>query len=155
MTPPDPGLRQQRGVRSILRIGGPILLGIGLLLTVGGMASFFSAFGSFAMPTNFWMAFVGLPLIAVGAGMTKIGYLGPATRYVAGEVTPTIRDTLGALGIGSHGQTCASCGAANDAGARFCDSCGGALSAQCRSCGAANDADARFCDGCGAPLAAT
>jgi hypothetical protein len=154
MTRPDPSLRQQRGVRSALRVIGPLLLGIGLLLTIGGMASFFSAFGSFGMPTDFWMAFVGLPLMGVGWGITRFAYLGPATRYVAGEVTPTIRDTLGALGIGSARQTCAACGAENDSTARFCDSCGGALSAQCRSCGATNDADARFCDGCGAPLAA-
>ena len=100
MTQPDPGLRGQRSIRSFLRVGGPVLLVIGLVLTIAGLASFFSAFGSFeGMPGNFWMAFVGLPLVAVGASMTKIGYLGPATRYVAGEVTPTIRDTLGALGV--------------------------------------------------------
>jgi hypothetical protein len=155
MTRPDPSLDQQANVRSFLRIGGPILLVIGLLLTLAGMASFFSAFGTFgAMPTNFWMAFIGLPLTAIGAAMTKAGYLGPATRYVAGEVTPTIRDTLGSLGIGGSVQACASCGAENDADSRFCDSCGKPLSRACASCGAENDADARFCDGCGQPLTA-
>jgi hypothetical protein len=106
------------------------VLGVGLLLTLGGMISFFSAFGSFAgPPQDFWMAFIGLPLIAVGAAMTKAGYLGPATRYVAGEVTPTIRDTLGALGIGPSLTACASCGAQNDADAAFCDGCGKPLTA--------------------------
>jgi Double zinc ribbon len=154
MTRPDPSLRGQRSVRTFLRVGGPILLAIGLLLTIAGMVSFFSAFGSFDMPSNFWMAFIGLPLIAVGAAMTRIGYLGPATRYVAGEVTPTIRDTLGALGITSATVACPTCGASNDADARFCDSCGKPLSARCASCGAANDPDARFCDACGAALPA-
>jgi Double zinc ribbon len=154
MTRPDPSLRQQSGVRSFLRIGGPIILGIGLLLTIAGMASFFAAFGSFGMPQNFWMAFVGLPLIAVGGAMTKVGYLGPATRYVAGEVTPALRDTLGALGIGSGARACAACGAENDADSRFCDACGKPLSRACASCGAGNDADARFCDGCGSPMPA-
>jgi hypothetical protein len=130
MTRPDPSLQQQSGVRSFLRIGGPILLGVGLLLTIAGMVSFFSAFGSFgAMPDNFWMAFIGLPLMAIGAAMTKAGYLGPATRYVAGEVTPAIRDTLGALGIGGTPRICAACGAENDGDSRFCDGCGRPMTA--------------------------
>ena len=154
MTRPDPSLRQQSGVRSFLRIGGPIVLGIGLLLTLGGLISFFSAFGSFGPPQNFWMAFLGLPLVAIGAAMTKAGYLGPASRYLAGEVTPTIRDTLGALGLGSTARVCVSCGAENDGDSRFCDACGKPLALPCASCGAQNDADARFCDGCGSPLGA-
>ncbi len=157
MTRPEPGPRDQHGVRSFLRVGGPILLGIGLILTIAGLASFFAAFGSFGsfgsfgVPSNFWMAFIGLPLIGIGASMTWIGYLGPATRYVAGELTPTLRDTLGSLGL-SSGTKCPSCGAANDRDARFCDACGHALSATCHSCGAANHAGARFCDSCGAAL---
>jgi hypothetical protein len=129
-------------------------LGIGLLLTFGGMASFFSAFGSFEAPDNFWMAFIGLPLMGIGGTMTKIGYLGPATRYVAGEVTSPLRDTLGALGIGASARVCAACGAQNDADSRFCDACGKPLKQPCQSCGAENDADARFCDACGKPVAA-
>ncbi len=153
MTRPDPSLEHQRSVRSALRIGGPILLVVGLLLTLAGMTSFFSAFGSFgAMPTDFWMAFIGLPLIAIGAAVTKFGYLGPATRYVAGEVTPAVRDTLGALGIGSAGARCASCGAENDGDAQFCDGCGRPLDRTCPACGAKNDGDAQICDGCGRPL---
>jgi predicted nucleic acid-binding Zn ribbon protein len=151
MTRPESGPRDQHGVRSFLRVGGPILLGIGLILTIAGLASFFAAFGSFGVPSNFWMAFVGMPLIGIGASMTWIGYLGPATRYVAGELTPTLRDTLGSLGL-SSGTKCPACGAANDRDARFCDACGHALSAACPSCGAANHAGARFCDSCGAAL---
>lgn len=45
---------------------------------------------------------------------------------------------------------CASCGATNPAGSRFCNQCGTALG--CPSCGAANPADARFCGQCGADL---
>jgi len=156
MTRPDPSLREQNTIRTLLRIGGPILLGIGLVLAIAGFVSFFSAFGnpSGGMPTNFWMAFIGLPLVALGGNMVRAGYLGPASRYVAGEVTPTIRDTLGALGVGEQRIVCASCGTENDANAAFCDSCGKPLSRTCASCGAANDADARFCDSCGRPLPA-
>jgi len=52
-------------------------------------------------------------------------------------------------------MTCASCGRANRAGARFCSGCGQSLAPRCPSCGAENAADARFCDACGAALAAT
>ena len=88
------------------------------------------------------------------ASLTRAGFLGPASRYVAGEVTPTIRDTMGALGIGGELTVCASCGTENDANAKFCDGCGKPLNRTCASCGAENDANARFCDGCGHPLPA-
>jgi hypothetical protein len=127
MTRPDPSLPQQTSVRSFLRIGGAVIAVIGLILTVGGLIDFFSAFGSFEPPRNFWMAFIGLPLMMVGGAMLKAGYLGPATRYVAGEVTPVLRDTLGALGIGEQQRACERCGAGNDADASFCDACGRAL----------------------------
>ena len=154
MTRPDPSLQQQASLRTALRIVGPILLGIGVLFTIGGLASFFSAFGTFEPPQNFWMAFIGLPLIGIGGSITKFAYLGPATRYVAGEVTPTIRDALGALGIGAAEKVCPACGHHNDADSRFCNSCGKPLNRACPSCGADNGADATFCDGCGAPLPA-
>ncbi len=49
---------------------------------------------------------------------------------------------------------CANCGTTNDAGAKFCDECGAALSAGCPSCGATNKPGAKFCKECGTPLAA-
>jgi ribosomal protein L40E len=153
MNRPDPSLPQQAGVRSFLRVGGVVLVIVGGLLTLGGLASFFSAFGSFgAAPTNFWMAFIGLPMLAIGAAMLRAGYLGPASRYVAGEVTPVLRDSLGALGAGPERRLCAACGAENDADAGFCDRCGQPLSRRCAACGANNDVDAGFCDSCGAAL---
>lgn len=121
MTRPDPSLQQQAAVRTVLRIAGPVMVAIGLLLTVVAFADFFSTVDdpSLGMPTNFWMGFIGLPLLAIGAAISRAAYLGPASRYVAGEVTPTIRDTLGALGIGAQRRVCASCGAENDAKAAF------------------------------------
>lgn len=122
MNRPTP--RQPRRTRSTLRVVGPVLIGIGLVLTVLGMISFFNGFGGGELPGNFWLAFVGLPLLIVGAAISLFAFLGPATSYVAGEVTPVIRDSLSTLGIGSAGRTCASCGAQNDGRAQFCDSCG-------------------------------
>jgi hypothetical protein len=154
MATPDPGLRGQGGVRTGLRVGGALALGAGLILTALAMVDFFAAFGSFQQPRNFWMAFLGLPLIAIGAAMLKAGYIGPASRYVAGEVTPAVRDSLGALGIGAA-VSCSSCGAGTDADAAFCDRCGVELRRSCPSCGVANDAAAQFCDRCGTALTAS
>jgi hypothetical protein len=154
MSSKPPQLRDQATVRNGLRIAGPALFGIGLILTIIAFADFLSAFSSFgaSMPTNFGLAFIGLPLMAVGGAMIRVGYLGPATRYVAGEVAPTIKEALGYVGVGAATLTCAKCGGANKPDARFCDHCGAALSISCPSCGNANAPDATFCNQCGKPL---
>jgi ribosomal protein L40E len=151
---PDPGLEQQWSARQALRIGGFVAVGLGVVLTAIAMISFFSAFGSFGAPTYFWLGFIGLPLIAIGSWILKAGYLGPASRYVAGEVTPTLRDTLGALGVGPNRLVCASCGGTNAPDAKFCDDCGRALGRTCASCGTDNAGDATYCRSCGTELPA-
>jgi class 3 adenylate cyclase len=50
---------------------------------------------------------------------------------------------------------CASCGADNDAGRKFCLECGTPLAAACPACGSPNPPAARFCGECGAHLAGT
>jgi len=152
MALPDPGLPEQASLRSALRIIGPVTAAVGFLLTAIAMIDFFTAFGGMAIPGNFWMAFIGLPLIAIGSAITKFAYLGPASRFVAGEVTPTIRDTLGALGLGSGQVSCATCGGSNAADATYCDDCGAPLRLVCSACRMANAGDAKFCKGCGAEL---
>src|SRR5262245_56135924 len=52
-------------------------------------------------------------------------------------------------------MTCASCGADNRAGARFCDNCGTALPRVCASCSTPLRPAAKFCDECGRPVATT
>ena len=47
---------------------------------------------------------------------------------------------------------CSACGTDNDAGRRFCDTCGAPLSVACRMCGSSNRPSARFCGDCGTPL---
>src|SRR5919204_5589487 len=49
---------------------------------------------------------------------------------------------------------CASCGAENREGRKFCASCGSALALGCPSCGAANEPGERFCGECGTELLA-
>jgi class 3 adenylate cyclase len=48
--------------------------------------------------------------------------------------------------------TCPSCGAANEAGRKFCGECGTRLSATCPSCGTPNAPGTKFCGECGTRL---
>ena len=50
---------------------------------------------------------------------------------------------------------CASCGAENNVGRKFCLECGTPLAAACPACGSPNPPAARFCGECGARLAGT
>jgi hypothetical protein len=167
----DPG---HQGTRNVLRVVGPLVAGAGLILTIIGVGSFFSSFGTFEPPRYFWCAFVGLPLLGVGLGICKFAYLGSITRYMANEVAPVgkdtfnymargtkdaVRDVAGAIGEGFRaGQSgevavrrCTQCNADNDPAANFCKACGAALpkSMPCPACGEINDPDARFCHHCG------
>lgn len=171
--------RQHEQTRSLLRTVGPFVLGTGVIFTAIGFISFFSAFGSFSGPPRyFWCAFLGMPLMGVGAAISKFGYMGAITQYVAHEVTPVgtdvlntvVRDTKGSIrdvatavatglrdGTSTPGAsdllTCLQCDTGNDADARFCKACGASLARRgCSHCGEDAAADARFCDSCGEPL---
>jgi class 3 adenylate cyclase/tetratricopeptide (TPR) repeat protein len=51
-------------------------------------------------------------------------------------------------------RICPTCAAENPERARFCVSCGGALSSRCASCGTENPPGAKFCMDCGAQMGA-
>ena len=87
--------------RTFLRVLGPIVLLVGLFLTIAGVGSFFSSFGSFERPDNFHLAFIGMPLIAVGGVLCKFGYMGAVARYAAGELAPVGKDTFNYLASGT------------------------------------------------------
>jgi hypothetical protein len=80
--------------RMILRVGGPLVALVGLILMIVGVGSFFASFGSFEPPRYFWCAFAGMPLLVVGLVMCKFGYLGTVFRYFAGETAPVAKDTF-------------------------------------------------------------
>lgn len=88
-------------VRRFLRVLGPVLAMIGLGFTVIGIASFFSAFGSFGLPRLFWCAFIGMPVLFVGAAMCMFGFMGAIARYQAGEIAPVAKDTVNYMADGT------------------------------------------------------
>jgi len=165
--------------RTLLRLVGGVLTVVGGIFALVGFASFFSAFGGTGAPDKFWCVFVGLPMLGFGMMLLKMGFLGTAARYVAGEVAPVATDTLNYVADETHDSVrkvagavasgmrdaqrstatpqvaCRQCGHDNDHDARFCDQCGGAMAGPytCPQCRKVNDTDARFCDGCGTALA--
>jgi hypothetical protein len=141
-----PGLPEQVRVRNTLRITGIVLLVVGLFLFGSGLADFLSTMSdpSLQGPTKFWELFVGLLLLGPAGWCLQAGFLGGASRYVAGETAPVVKDSArylsdgeGVLGVGRtvddaaepslHGPACSACGTRNDDGAAFCDHCGHAL----------------------------
>ena len=89
---------QHSNIRTVLRVGGPLIAGAGLLFMIVGFGSFFASFGSFEPPRFFWCAFVGMPLLFVGMVMCMFGYLGAFQRYVAGESAPVAKDVVNYMG---------------------------------------------------------
>ena len=165
--------------RRVLRVVGPAVILVGLIFAAIGLGSFFSSFGSFEPPGYFWCAFVGLPLIGLGAAICKFAFMGAIKRYTANEVAPVGKDVVNYMAEGTKGAVrdvaaavgeglragaagnevqivrCHKCNTDNEAAANFCKGCGAPLAKTkpCPSCGELNDPDARFCDNCGKAIA--
>jgi membrane protease subunit (stomatin/prohibitin family) len=96
--------------------------------------------------------------LGIGAG---IGVpMGNAFAQVAPRIDPMSHVVDGSMAAGSVPLTCPTCKAMNQAGAKFCTSCGGSLakvsnsaSTSCPKCMAAVSKDSKFCPECGAMMA--
>lgn len=138
------GLRDQSGARTSFRAVGGVLLMAAVYFLVSGLVDFFHSMSSDSMdgPHKFWMLFVGIVLLGPAGWCLQAGFLGTASRYVAGETMPVVKDSAsyltdgrGISGIGktdddatpSSGPFCSRCGTRNDEQAKFCDSCGAPL----------------------------
>ena len=144
----NPGLRQQSGVRTALRVLGLVMAPVGVVLLVVGFYRFVT-FDSDTFydgtPPGFLMFALGGVLAVVGFGLLSAGFMGATARYSAGETMPVVKDSAtylsdgeGVLGVGrtvddaaaptaEAGPFCRKCGAHNDGEASFCDHCGAAL----------------------------
>jgi hypothetical protein len=169
---------RHRETRALLRVLGPMIVGVGLIFMIVGIANFFAAFGGDGPPRLFWCFFVGMPILFVGIAICQFAFMGAVTRYTANEVAPVgkdvinymadgtkdaVRDVAAAVGEGLRTGApskevrlvrCHKCNVDNDTSANFCNACGAALkkSIPCSACGELNDPDARFCDECGKAL---
>jgi len=169
---------QHNEARNALRVVGPSVLIVGILLTVIGLGSFFASFGTFGPPRYFWCVFLGLPLMGLGGAICKFAFLGAVSRYMANELAPVGKDVVNYMAEGTKGAVrdvaaavgegiragagpkevrvvrCHKCNADNEPAAKFCKGCGASLgkSKACAGCGELNDPDARFCDSCGKVL---
>lgn len=132
--------------RFILRVLGPTIAGIGMLLIIVGVASFFSAFGSFEPPRYFWCTFVGMPLLFVGVAMSMFGFFGAFARYVFGEAAPVHKDTFNYLAEGTKQGVRTIATAVGEGFAA------GRAAVFCQQCGKGNESDAKFCKNCGAAI---
>ena len=85
-------------IRTVLRVGGPLIAAAGLIFMIVGIGNFFSSFGTFEPPRLFWCIFAGMPLLFVGLVMCMFGFMGAFHRYVAGESAPVAKDVVNYLG---------------------------------------------------------
>jgi hypothetical protein len=143
MSNDQPGLPGQQTARLTFRLVGVVLLVVALGLLAAGLQDFFATSHSFEGPHKFWMLFVGILMLGPAGWCLQAGFMGAATRYVAGETMPVVKDSArylsdgqGVLGVGrtvttgpdsATGRFCSHCGTRNDADATFCDRCGSAL----------------------------
>ncbi|HZZ29232.1 MAG TPA: zinc ribbon domain-containing protein [Pirellulales bacterium] len=154
----QPDDSQHNLLRSLLRLVGPMLVGVGLLLIIIAMVSFFSAFGGMEPPRYFWCAFVGMPVLAVGLAISRFAYLGAFARYMADEVAPVGRDAANYMVDGTKDSLRDMAAAVGDgfrSGSGHVPASEEAtpeVKVRCQKCRALNDEAAKFCNQCGAPL---
>lgn len=158
-----------KALKKRLKIAGFILLFVGIVFAAIGFISFFSAFGGSSMPRYFWCAFIGLPMIAIGAGLLGFAYKQEISRYVKNEsvpvineagreVAPAVRDIASAVkeGLSDDASQNAfvrcSCGELNEKGSKYCKCCGKSLVAFCPDCGKEIAPNSTFCNHCGSKL---
>lgn len=152
--------------RKILKIIGPIVLGIGIIFFLIGIIDFFSAFNGMGTPTLFWACFVGIVFIGIGSTLTGFGFMKNVGGYVASQSAPILSDTVNYVADNisdsiadtankvkkCSSKTCPKCGAINDENDKFCSNCGTPLTKKCPKCQNENNIDSKFCSNCGEKL---
>ncbi len=160
----DEKQKKHNKTKLILKITGIIVSAAGLVLAATGIGNTIASGG---YPRLFWLAILGLPMLAFGLMITLTAFRREIANYSAREAAPVVNEMSEAISPAiqavtkaakkgtqteNAGALCPACGAQNDADAKFCDNCGKALKKECPGCGTQNDADAKFCDNCGTPL---
>ena len=126
-------------VKKNLKLIGFICLGLGAVLTITAFVEFFQSVGSSGFPRLFFLAFIGLPLIGIGAMLLSLGY---RVRAVASAVAEAKEESTNFI-------VCKDCGEKNPADGKFCKNCGKALYRVCPHCGKEIPEEGSFCNYCG------
>lgn len=148
-----------------LKIIGIILLAAGLTLSVIGFVNLIADFGSSMPPKLFFLPFIGIPLIGIGASVLLFAFRREILNYNKNEsvpvindaskdLSPTIETVANAFNEAKKSETvkCPVCKSNNPLGSKFCGNCGASLTAVCPFCGKENPADGKFCNHCGKKL---
>ena len=154
---------KQKSIKKALKIIGPIFAVIGLTLTIVGFVNFFTTLGDGGFPKLFFFAFIGLPLLGIGAGITFTAFRQEITKYyvketapilnqAAKDISPAIQTMTHAVKDGLTEKLVCACGKENDFTDKYCAECGAPLVPLCPKCNAVLDKDAKFCDQCGEKL---
>ena len=144
---------KQSSARVVLRVLGPALAFVGVLLIVLGVGNMLSTVATAEPPRYFWLTFIGVPVLFVGIVLSMLGFLGSFTRYVVGEAAPVQKDAFNYLAKGTTEGVKAMASAMGE-GLAGGLSAGTRETIRCPRCNQGNDADARFCKHCAAPLVA-
>ena len=140
-------------VKKNLKLIGFICLAIGAVLTITAFVELFQSVGSGGFPRLFFLAFIGLPLIGIGAMLLSLGYRGELMKYAKNEavpivneagkeISPAVRAVASAVAETKEESTnfivCKDCGEKNPADGKFCKNCGKEIPEEgsfCNYCG--------------------
>ncbi len=73
---PSPIDPQGENVKQVLRLVGPVILVIGVILIIVGGVDFFSNFGTGQPSRRFWCFFLAIPALWLGAVLSMGGFMG-------------------------------------------------------------------------------
>jgi hypothetical protein len=158
-----------------LKIIGPIVIGMGVLLIIFGVQNERQAEErrtqqsrefmagqrdihdiDHGTPAGFFMIAGGMFAIVIGLGLLGFAFQKAILRYQMRQYAPVVKEAIRevAPALASGGtRTCPACQTDCPTDAKFCKQCGAALApAACSHCGANNDPDSKFCSSCGKPM---
>lgn len=160
-------LKEHPKAKKKMKVAGWIVLPIGGILAIVGFIDFFLSFETASMPHLFFLLFIGLPMIGIGASLLKFGYMKEVGEYIAGETAPIAKDVTNYMLDGTREELsktvdalrgkkatskvniCARCGEENPEDALYCSRCGSKIVLNCPYCGKQIDDGASFCSYCG------
>ena len=167
-------LKNNKSVKKVLRIVGPIVLLVGIVLVGITIRDMFASFNSPPFTETgerrYHYAFIGMPFIFVGGVMTSFGFMGTVLRYQASQVAPIGKDVINYMldntkdsagsfmnSVTSKGKEnavlhCVKCNHKVSREDKFCDECGVPLAKTCPNCMAISAQSAKFCKECGLSL---